>query len=148
MGRSQLQCTPWHYEYNKRNGTNNSKNCAYNTGERCTCRASLNHNFPYIGKLNCEKFERRSGRLPIVKNNKTLFTTIFSGIAGAIITIAYQHFFANSQSFIFIYNGEEVLVTESNYLELTEENIKLNNDINKLQSDYHELEISKSIIET
>lgn len=40
------------------------------------------------------------------------------------------------------------MVTESNYLELTEENIKLNNDINKLQSDYHELEISKSIIET
>ncbi len=68
MGRSQLQGTPWHYEYNKGNGTNNSKNCAYNTGDRCACRASLNHNSPCVGKLNCEEFERRNGRVAIVKN--------------------------------------------------------------------------------
>lgn len=68
MGRSQLQGTPWHYEYNKGNGTNNSKNCAYNTGDRCACRASLNHNSSCVGKLNCEEFERRSGRVPTAKN--------------------------------------------------------------------------------
>ena len=67
MGRSQLQGTPWHYEYNKGNGTNNSKNCAYNTGDRCACRASLNHNSSCVGKLNCEEFERRSGRAPTAK---------------------------------------------------------------------------------
>lgn len=68
MGRSQLQGTPWHYEYNKGNCTNNSKNCAYNTGNRCACRASLNHNSPCVGKLNCEEFERRSGRVSTAKN--------------------------------------------------------------------------------
>lgn len=68
MGRSQLQGTPWHYEYNKGNGINNSKNCAYNTGDRCACRASLNHNFPCVGKLNCEEFERRNGRVPTLKS--------------------------------------------------------------------------------
>lgn len=68
MGRSQLQGTPWHYEYNKGTGANNSKNCAYNTGEKCACRTSLNHNSVCVGKLNCEEFERRSGRALTIKN--------------------------------------------------------------------------------
>lgn len=68
MGRSQLQGTPWHYEYNKTTGANNSKNCAYNTGDRCACRASLNHNSSCVGKLNCEEFERRGGRVSTVKS--------------------------------------------------------------------------------
>ncbi len=68
MGRSQLQGTPWHYEYNKGQGIKNSKNCAYNTGDRCACRASYNHNSSCVGKLNCEEFERRNGRAPIKKN--------------------------------------------------------------------------------
>jgi len=70
MGRSQLQGTPWHYEYNKGNGTNNSKNCAFNTGNRCACKISPNHNSQCVGKLNCEGFERRSGRVPTTKNSK------------------------------------------------------------------------------
>lgn len=69
MGRSQLQGTPWHYEYNKGNGTNNSKNCAYNTGTRCACRTSLNHNSSCVGKLNCEEFERGNGRVTTIKKN-------------------------------------------------------------------------------
>lgn len=68
MGRSQLQGTPWHYEYNKGSGTINSKNCAYNTGNKCACRASLNHNSPCVGKLNCEEFERGSGRVSTIKS--------------------------------------------------------------------------------
>lgn len=69
MGRSQLQGTPWHYEYNKSSGANNSKNCAFNTGDRCACKISPNHNSQCIGKSNCEEFERRSGRVPAKKDN-------------------------------------------------------------------------------
>ncbi len=69
MGRSQLQGTPWHYEYNKGNGTNNSKNCAFNTGNRCACKISPNHNSQCVGKLNCDEFERGSGRVPNAKNS-------------------------------------------------------------------------------
>ena len=68
MGRSQLQGTPWHYEYTKGNGVNNSKNCAFNTGERCACRISPNHNRTCVGKSNCDEFERSSFRKT---NNKT-----------------------------------------------------------------------------
>ncbi len=70
MGRSQLQGTPWHYEYNKGNGTNNSKNCAFNTGIRCACKISPNHNSQCVGKSNCDEFERGSGRVPVTKNSK------------------------------------------------------------------------------
>ena len=62
MGRSQLQGTPWHYEYANGNSTSNSKNCAFNTGKRCACKASSNHNNSCIGKLYCEEFERSSFR--------------------------------------------------------------------------------------
>lgn len=69
MGRSQLQGTPWHYEYNKGNGINNSKNCAFNTGNRCACKISPNHNSQCVGKSNCDEFERGNGRAPIKKND-------------------------------------------------------------------------------
>lgn len=68
MGRSQMQGTPWHYEYNKGNGTNNSKNCAFNTGNRCACKISPNHNSQCVGKLNCDEFERGSRRVSTIKN--------------------------------------------------------------------------------
>lgn len=83
-----------------------------------------------------------------IKKYKVFLSTIFSGIAGVIITIGYQHFFAINQSLVFIYNGEEVLVTESEYIELFEENADLNGKLNKLQLDYNELEISKNVIQT
>lgn len=69
MGRSQLQGTPWHYEYNKGSGENNSKNCAFNTGNRCACKISPNYNSPCVGKMNCEEFERGSGRVVAKKEN-------------------------------------------------------------------------------
>ena len=68
MGRSQLQGTPWHYEYTKGNGTNNSKNCAFNTGDRCACKISSNHNRTCVGNSNCDEFERSSFRK--TTNNK------------------------------------------------------------------------------
>lgn len=46
MGRSQLQGMPW----------------------QCACRASINHNSPCVGKLDCEEFERRSGRVQTINN--------------------------------------------------------------------------------
>lgn len=67
MGRSQLQGTPWHYEYNKGSGKNNSKNCAFNTGNRCACKISSNYNSPCVGKMNCEEFKRGSERVPAKK---------------------------------------------------------------------------------
>lgn len=72
MGRSKLQGTPWHYEYTKGKGTNNSKNCAFNTGGTCSCKISPNHNNPCIGKLDCEEFERSSFRNTNInkQNNK------------------------------------------------------------------------------
>lgn len=69
MGRSQLQGTPWHYEYNKGTGTNNSKNCAFNTGSRCACKISPNHNLQCVGKMNCGEFERGCRRSSITENS-------------------------------------------------------------------------------
>lgn len=69
MGRSQLQGTPWHYEFNKGNGINNSKNCAYNTGNRCACKISPNHNSQCVGKSNCDEFERGNRRVLTTKSN-------------------------------------------------------------------------------
>lgn len=61
MGREQLQGTPWHYEYAKGKGINNSKNCVFNTGEKCTCKISP-PKYPCVGKLDFEEFERSSFR--------------------------------------------------------------------------------------
>lgn len=61
-----------------------------------------------------------------------------SGIVGVALTIGYQHFFAPSQSFTFINKGEEVIVTETEYTELVEQNEKLNkqlSDLNKQLED-------------
>jgi len=58
MGRSQLQGTPWHYEYAKGDGTYNSKKCVFNIGH-CSCKASSNHNHECVGKFECEDFEKQ-----------------------------------------------------------------------------------------
>jgi len=72
--------------------------------------------------------------------NKFLNTllNLCSGLVGVILTIGYQHFFAPSQSFMFILDGEKVEVTQSEYMELTEQNISLQNELNDLQKKYDE----------
>lgn len=58
MGRSQLQGTPWHYEYVKGDGTYNSKKCVFNIGH-CSCKASPNHKNECVGKLECNEFGKQ-----------------------------------------------------------------------------------------
>lgn len=64
MGRSNLQGTPWHYEYLHGNNKSNSKNCAFNTGSKCICKISINHNNLCVVKQNCDDFERCSFNRP------------------------------------------------------------------------------------
>ncbi len=59
---------------------------------------------------------------------KDVLISICSGLIGVLLTIGYQHFFGQTQSFTFIYNGEEMIVTESDYTELIEQNKTLQNE--------------------
>ena len=58
MGRSDLQGTPWHYEYAKSERVYDSTNCVFNIGY-CSCKASVNHKNKCAGKLNCDEFEKQ-----------------------------------------------------------------------------------------
>lgn len=66
---------------------------------------------------------------------KDILISIFSGLIGVLLTIVYQHFFGHPQSFTFIYNGEEMIVTESDYTELIEQNKTLQNENSTYISD-------------
>ncbi len=59
---------------------------------------------------------------------KDVFISICSGLVGVLLTIGYQHFFGQPQSFTFINNGEEMIVTESDYTKLIEQNKTLQNE--------------------
>ncbi len=72
------------------------------------------------------------------KFSKTLLS-LSSGLIGVMLTIGYQHFFAPSQSFAFIIGDEKVEVTQSEYMELAEQNVSLQNELNDLQNKYDEL---------
>ena len=72
MGRSQLQGTPWHYEYAKGEGTYNSKKCVFNIGY-CSYKASTNHKHECVGKIECEDFEKQMG-LSKYKETKSVKT--------------------------------------------------------------------------
>lgn len=63
-----------------------------------------------------------------------------SGLIGIFITIGYQHFFSPPQSFTFIYNGEEMVVTESSYTELVEENEILYKELLDTKDELNELQ--------
>lgn len=61
MGRSDLQGTPWHYEYLKNDDSRyNSKNCVFNSEGGCYCTISVNYFHDCIGKRECEEFEQSS----------------------------------------------------------------------------------------
>ena len=69
-----------------------------------------------------------------------VFKVIFSGLFGVILTILYQHFLNPPQSFAFIYNGNEVLVTETEYVELVEENNSLKKQLETMQIELSSLQ--------
>lgn len=58
-----------------------------------------------------------------------------SGIFGTVLTLTYQHFFQKNQTFTFIYNGKEVVVTESDFTELMNENNQLKKDLTSTQNE-------------
>ena len=62
MGRSILQGMPWHYEYAS-GRKSHSKNCAYNTGEHCSCKPCAYYHKACVGRSDCEWFEHASGSL-------------------------------------------------------------------------------------
>ncbi len=57
MGRSQMQGTPWHYEYGDGKRSNNSKHCVYNVGY-CSNKYSQYHKQECEGKAFCDDFDR------------------------------------------------------------------------------------------
>ena len=71
---------------------------------------------------------------------KEFLISICSGLIGIIITIGYQYFFALPQSFTFIYNGEEMVVTESAYTELVEKNKILSTELLNTQNKLNQLQ--------
>lgn len=85
------------------------------------------------GKFNGCNFKKSKKICEVLK-------VIFSGVAGVLITIAYQHFFNQPSSFTFIYNGDEILVTEAEYVEIIEENQELKNQLESMRSDISSLQ--------
>ena len=90
-----------------------------------------------------------------MKENKILHT-LFSGTAGTIIgvllTIGYQYFFPQEQSFTFIIDGEKVALTEpelqeqldatQNELDSTKDELaSTSNELNELKTKINEKEL-------
>lgn len=73
-----------------------------------------------------------------------ILTTICSGLLGVLLTLGYQHFFAQPTSFTFIYNGNEVQVTETDYIQVMEENDNLKNELKTAQEKIDTLQLDLS----
>ena len=73
-------------------------------------------------------------------NWKNILMCIFSGILGVILNILYVHFISPPQSFTFIYDGEEVVVTQERYENVEEENRILSEQNTTLQKELWECE--------
>lgn len=63
-----------------------------------------------------------------------ILLSVLSGLVGVLLTIGYQHFFAKPQSFTFVLNGEEVTLSQSDYLAQKEENESLQNKVSNLET--------------
>ena len=63
-----------------------------------------------------------------------------SGIGGVLLTLIVQSIFQKSPSFTFVYNGDEVVVTESSYESLMEDNEKLEGMVSSLEKQVAELQ--------
>lgn len=71
-----------------------------------------------------------------------------SGLIGVFLTIGYQHFFTPSQSFTFIYNGEEMIVSESTYTDLIEENNVLKSELIETKQQIESLQSQMAVTES
>lgn len=71
----------------------------------------------------------KSGK--VWKHIKGILTVVCSGLLGVVISLVYQH--NTPQSFTFVMNGNEIVVTESSYASLLEENEQLKSDLNTAQ---------------
>lgn len=71
---------------------------------------------------------------------KNFIISIFSGIVGIVITIGYQHFFAQPQSFTFVIDGEETTVTKAGYTEIKNENDLLHEELSLVQKELNDLQ--------
>lgn len=64
----------------------------------------------------------------------------FGGFFGVVVTLLAQYVFAEPQTITFIYDGNEVVVTETEYVYLIEENRLLQETLDSAQSDLKELQ--------
>lgn len=71
---------------------------------------------------------------------KKFIISIFSGVAGIVITIGYQHFFAQPQSFTFVIDGVETTVTKAGYTEIKNENDLLHEELSLVQKELSDLQ--------
>lgn len=71
---------------------------------------------------------------------KEIFISLCSGLLGVVLTIGYQHFFSQPQSLVVYYNGEEVTVTQSEFIELDENNKALQERIAALENENAKLQ--------
>ena len=77
MGRSQMQGTPWHYEYlHNKKSKRNSINCIYNNGYKCIYAISQYHGKQCVGARNCSDFERCSVPRPELYKTRTPQTAV------------------------------------------------------------------------
>lgn len=67
------------------------------------------------------------------------FKVVCSGLFCTVLTLLYTHFLNPPQSFTFLYNGNEVIVTEAEYMDLVEQNTSLTEQLETQQSEYVEL---------
>lgn len=71
---------------------------------------------------------------------KNFLEVVFSGIAGVILTLVFQYFFVQPQSFTFVFNGQEIIVTEESYKEINQQKEELQKKLDSLNEKYSSLE--------
>lgn len=69
---------------------------------------------------------------------KEFLKVIFSGIGGTILGMFLQYFFVKPQSFTFVYDGKEIIVTESEYMEMVKDNRELKSELSALEKKFEE----------
>lgn len=74
---------------------------------------------------------------------KEVLKVVCSGIGGVVLTLVFQFFFPTKVTLSVFLDGENVKVTQSEYVELVEENKELNSKLSELMSVYQDLETEK-----
>lgn len=70
---------------------------------------------------------------------KDILLSVFSGIAGIILTICYQHFFTSPSQFITLnYQGEQMELDSSEFMKIIQEKEDLHLQLQELEKTYSE----------